>query len=132
MDPVSMIFSFFLQNPQMAVSAAERALMPGTVNVHQMQGSLVDLSRGVLHCYHRTARFSRVDYLGAPFARQGQYGAERSMVLRIHYVGIGAVNQYQMVVAVMSKDEKVRTAVIGDNAVIPYNKRCGLEEWVAP
>jgi hypothetical protein len=130
MDPISLVVSFFLQNPAMAVSAAERAMTPGSVDVARMQGSLVDMSRGVLHCYHRTARFSRVDYLGAPFARQMQYGADKSMVLRIHYAGMGGINHYQMVVAVMGKDEKVRAAVLGDNAMIPYNKRCALEEWV--
>ncbi len=130
MDPISLAISFFMQNPQMAMSATERALAPGIVNVAQMQGSLVDLSRGVLHCYHRTSRFARVDYLGAPFPRQMQYGADKSMVLRIHYAGMGGVNHYQMVVAVMNKDDRVRAAVLGDNAMVPYNKRCALEDWV--
>lgn len=130
MDPVSLAISFFMQNPSLALSATERAMAPGTVDVARMQGSLVDLSRGVLYCYHRTARFARVDYIGAPFNRQMQYGAEKSMVLRIHYAGMGGLNQYQMIVAVMGKDDKVRAAVLGDNAVIPYNKKCALEEWV--
>jgi hypothetical protein len=130
MDPVSLALSFFLQNPQLAISATERALAPGTVDVTRMQNSLVDLSRGVLNCYHRTARFGRVDYIGAPFNRQAQYGADKSVVVRIHYAGMGAMNQYQMVVAVMSRDGRVRAAVLGDTATIPYSKRCALEEWV--
>ncbi len=131
MDAVTLVLSFFLQNPQMAVSAAERAMAPGTVDVSRMQGSLVDMARGVLHCYHRTARFAHVDYLGAPYARQMQYGANKSMVLRIHYAGMGNVNRYQMVVAVMANEGRVRAAVLGDNAMMPYNKRCPLEEWVS-
>jgi hypothetical protein len=36
---------------------------------------------------------------------------------------------YEMVVAVMAKDNKVRTAVLADTATIPYNKKCQLEDW---
>ena len=130
MDPITLAISFFMQNPQLAVSATERALAPGTVDVARMQSSLVDLSRGVLNCYHHTARFGRVDYIGAPFNRQAQYGAEKSMVLRIHYAGMGALNQYEMVVAVMGRNDKVRAAVLADTATVPYSKKCALEEWV--
>ena len=130
MDPVSLALTFFLQNPQAAVSAAERATTPGTVDVARMQGSLVDLSKGVLHCYHRTARFETVDYLGAPFNRQSQYGANKSIVVRIRYAGAGAINRYEMVVAIMGKQNQVRAAVLGDTAVIPHSKRCALEDWV--
>ena len=112
------------------MSAAERATAPGTVDVARMQGSLVDLSKGVLFCYHRTARFGTVDYLGAPFNRQSQYGAETSMVVRIQYAGIGAINRYEMVVAIMRKDNMVRAAVLADTASIPHSKRCALEDWV--
>lgn len=129
MDPVSLVLTFFLQNPQLAASAAERAAAPGTVDVARMQGSLVDLSKGVLHCYHRTARFGAVDYIGAPFNRAPQYGAEKSMVVRIQYAGMGALNRYEMVVAIMLKGNMVRAAVLADTAIIPYSKRCALEDW---
>jgi len=130
MDPVSLALTFFMQNPSLAMSAAEKATAPGSVDVARMQESLVDLSKGVLLCYHRTARFGAVDYIGAPFNRQLQYGAEKSMVVRIRYAGMGAMNQYQMVVAIMGKENKVRSAVLTDTAVIPYNKKCVLEDWV--
>ena len=39
---------------------------------------------------------------------------------------------YEMLVAVMAKENSVRSAVIAENSVVPYNKRCVLEEWVSP
>jgi hypothetical protein len=37
-----------------------------------------------------------------------------------------------MVVAVMAKGNSVRSAVIAENTMVPYNKKCPLEEWVSP
>lgn len=134
MDP-TLILTFFLQNPQMAASAASTAKQvatevtrPGDVDVSKMQQSLVDMSRGVLHCYHRTARFRFVDVVQSPWPRQGQYGAQSSAVVRIQYTGVTGT-AYMMHVAVMAKEKAVRAAVINDSAVIPYNKKCALEEW---
>ena len=129
MDPVSLALTFFLNNPSMAAAAVNKATAPGTVDVSRMQESLVDLSRGVLKCYHPTARFNSVDAVGSPWPRQSQYGAEKSLVIRIRYAGLGAINRYEMVVAMMGKPDKVRAAVISDSAVIPHNKKCALEEW---
>lgn len=129
MDPVSLALTFFLKNPSIATSVADKAMSPGTVDVSKMQESLVDLSKGVLVCYHKTARFQSVDFLGSPFKRQPQYGAEKSMVVRIRYAGMGALNQYEMIVAVMGKQDAVRAAVLADSAMIPYNKKCVLEDW---
>ncbi len=49
-------------------------------------------------------------------------------MLRIQYSGLTAAH-YQMVVAVMAKDNQLRTAVLQDSATVPYNKHCQLEEW---
>ena len=129
MDPISLALTFFLKNPALAASTADKAFAPGSVDISRMRESLVDMSKGVLGCYHKTARFGNVDFLGAPYNRQLQYGAEKSMVVRIRYSGIGAINQYQMVVAIMGKQDKVRAAVLADSAVIPYSKKCELEDW---
>jgi hypothetical protein len=128
MDVVGIALSLLIRNPDLAVNLAERATAPGTVNVAQMQTSVADLARGVLHCYHRTARFHATDVAHAPWARQAQYGAENSAVLRIHYSGVSGA-RYHMVVAVMAKERMVRTAVLADAAKIPYSKGCQLEEW---
>ena len=102
---------------------------PGVVNVVQMQESLVDASMGVLQCYHKTARFRAVDSLYSSWDRQSQYGAEQAEVIKIQFEGVSG-SPYEMIVAVMRKDNSVRTAVIDENTVIRYNKHCELEHWV--
>jgi hypothetical protein len=123
--------SLLMKNPNVAHSAAElaqRATAPGIVDVAKMQTSVVDLARGVVTCYHRTAHFRAVDVAPGPFDRQSQYGAENSAVMRIQYSGVTGM-PHQMIVAVMAKENQVRTAVLSDSDRIPYSKRCQLEEW---
>ena len=119
------------KNPDMAASAADAALKPGSVDIAKMQGSLVDTAKGILTCYHRTGKFRQVDILGTPWNRAEQYGAERSAVVRIQFQGM-TTTPYQMIVAVMIKGNAVRSAVIQENTIIPYNKRCQLEDWSTP
>lgn len=131
MDPITLLVAALAKNPDIATSAAKSFTTPGTVDVGRMQTSLVDLSRGILSCYHKTAKFRQTDVIATPWERQGQYGAERSAVIRISFTGITGI-PYEMLVAVMAKGNSVRSAVIAESATIPYNKRCALEEWVAP
>jgi hypothetical protein len=131
MDPISLLVFALAKNPDATASAAKSLTTPGTVDVAKMQGSLVDLSNGVLACYHKTAKFHQTDIVKTPWERQSQYAAERSAVIRIKFSGI-SMAQYEMVVAVMAKGNSVRAAVIAENALIPYNKKCVLEDWVKP
>jgi hypothetical protein len=96
--------------------------------VAKMQTTFADFSRGVLQCYHRTARYQFADVIQKPWSRQSQYGADNSAVIRIRYVGATGA-PYEMVVGVLAKEKQVRTAVLQDNAKIPYSKKCSLEEW---
>lgn len=131
MDPVTIALSLLMKNPNMVSSAAEaaqRATSPGIVDVAKMQTSVADLARGVITCYHKTASFRSVDVAQGPWVRQSQYAADNSAVMRINYQGVTGM-PYQMIVAVMAKENQVRTAVLSDNATVPYSKRCQLEEW---
>jgi hypothetical protein len=128
MDPVSILVMALAKNPDLAASAVESATKPGAVDVAKMQTSLADVSRGILTCYHKTAKFRQTDIIATPWERAWQYNAERSAVLRISFQGISST-PYQMVVAVMAKGNAVRSAVINENTLIPYNKKCQLEEW---
>jgi hypothetical protein len=130
-EPISLILMALAKNPEMATSAAQSMTKPGAVDVAKMQGSLVDLSKGVLTCYHKTAKFRQTDIVKTPWERQGQYGAERSAVIKISFSGM-STNKYEMLVAVMVKGNSVRTAVIDENTVIPYSKKCALEDWASP
>lgn len=128
MDPISAALAFFLKNPTMAATVVEKATAPAVVNVDRMHESFADLSRGVLKCYHKTAHYQVADVVQRPWPRQAQYAADNSAVIRIRYTGISA-SQYEMVVAVMVRNDQVRTAVLADSALIHYNKKCQLEEW---
>lgn len=80
MDSVSLLVMALAKNPDLAQSAAQSAMKPGAVDVAKMQGSLVDLSRGILTCYHKTATFRQTDIVATPWDRAWQYGAQRSAV----------------------------------------------------
>lgn len=130
MDPISMILAFALQNPQVAAQAVNGYSAPGQVNAARLQESVADFAMETLSCYHRSSRFRGVEVLGTPWAGQATYGAENSVVLRIHLVGVSG-SAYQMVVAAMAKGNNFRTFVLQENTIIPYNKRCGLEQWTS-
>jgi hypothetical protein len=79
---------------------------------------------------HPSAAASAIenDVIQQPWARQSQYAADNSAVVRIRYTGL-LTTTYEMVVAVMVKNDQVRTAVLGDTALVPFNKKCQLEQW---
>jgi len=130
MSLAGLALSWMLSNPQTAAAGAAHAIRPGTVDTAVMQQSFADLTRGVLNCYHRTARYVVADVIQAPWDRQAQYSADQSAVVRIVYTGVTGA-QYQMFVAILAKQNAVRAAVLGDSARIPYSKQCELEQWTA-
>lgn len=130
MDPISMILALAMRNPQLATQAANGYSTPGQVDVARIESSVADLATQTLNCYHRSSRFRGVEMLGAPWPAQGNFGADASVVLRIHFSGLTGT-PYQMTVAAMVKDRAYRTFVINENSVVPYNKRCELEYWTA-
>ncbi|MBV8503390.1 MAG: hypothetical protein JO006_16925 [Paucibacter sp.] len=128
MFPIALLVSALAKNPDLAASAVQTATKPGAVDVAKMQGSLVDLSKGILKCYHHTANFQQTDIVGSPWDRAWQYGAERSAVLRIRFTGLTSA-RYEMVVAVMAKGDAVRSAVISENSPVHHSGKCELEDW---
>jgi hypothetical protein len=130
MDLVTLAFTFLMQNPGKAVAGAQHLARPGAVDVAQMKESFADFSRGILNCYHRTARYQIAQVLQSPWTHQDQYRADKSALISIHYSGVSGA-QYQMVVAVLAKGSAVRTAVINDTAAIRYSNKCQLEQWTS-
>jgi hypothetical protein len=124
--------ALLLLKNQGAISSAaqmgQRATAPGIVDVAKMQTSVADLAREVVTCYHRTARFNSVELGPSPWDRQSQYGADNSGLLRIRYSGVTGMH-HEMIVAVMTKENQVRTAVLRDTDRVPYAKGCQLEDW---
>lgn len=128
MDPVSIILSFAMNNPQATSNLVADYKAPGQIEVSRLKSSLADFAMETLICYHKSARFRGVDVLGAPWRQQSKYGATGSVVMRISFTGISG-NPYEMIVAAMAKDQSYRTYVINESTIIPYNKRCSLEHW---
>ncbi len=131
MDPIiiTKLLTVLLNNPSIVADGVNKFNQPGIVNAVQMQESLADASMGVLQCYHKSARFRAVDVLSSSWDRQAQYGAEQSEIIKIHFQGASR-SPYEMVVAVMRKENSIRAAVIKENTLIPYNKHCELEHWI--
>lgn len=130
MDPISMIISLALKNPQAAANTLNELERPGQVDAAQLNSSLIDFARQTLKCYHKTARFIDADMIGGPWQYQSKYGANASVLLSIKFQGGFTGSPYEMVVAAMAKDSAYRTAVLRDSAVIAYNDKCELQEWV--
>lgn len=130
MDPISMILAFALKNPQATTQGLIEINRPGTVDVSQLQSSMIDFARQTLKCYHKTARFIDADVLGAPWKYHYKYGANNSVVMKITFQGAFTSNPYEMVIAAMSKEGAFRTAIIQDTAMITSNKNCAMEEWI--
>jgi hypothetical protein len=128
MDPVSIALALLMKHPAEAAAAVQKATAPASVDVGQMRESFADLSTGILKCYHKTAHYQFSDVVQQPWSRQSQYAAENSAIIRIKYTGI-STTPYEMIVAVMVRNDQVRTAVLADTAIVPFNKKCQLEQW---
>jgi hypothetical protein len=87
------------------------------------------MTRAILRCYHGTARYRSADVVERPWARQAQYGAQRSALVRIDYSGISSA-KYAMIVAVMARNGALRAHVVDDNARIQANPKCALANWM--
>jgi hypothetical protein len=87
-----------------------------------------DLGKGILKCYHGTARFRSAHLLEAPWHKQPEYGADRSALIRISYLGASG-QQYSMMVGLIGKQTKIRAAIQSDNAKVPASGKCGLNNW---
>jgi hypothetical protein len=93
--------------------------------------SIGEIGEGVLHCYHPSGKFRTVDIVQYPWDRGPQYNATHSALMRIDWNGAVLNTRYVMVVALVERDGKIHAVVQEDNATIPQNRRCGLDQWLA-
>lgn len=126
-DPFS-LGMLIIKNRAALTETTQQAMRPGQVDSAKLTESFADLSRQILNCYHRTARYQFADPIAANWPRQNQYGATDSVVIRINYEGVTR-QRYVMHVAVLAKQNAVRTVVINDNAVMRWSRDCELENW---
>ncbi|WP_156167827.1 hypothetical protein [Vogesella sp. EB] len=128
MNSAILLLQLISPNPQLIPDAAEQYQSPAQVQVTESPISLADFAMQTLSCYHQSARFRGVNLLSRQWSQQYKYGAEQAIVFKIYFEGMSGA-PYQMVVAGMRNGSKVRTAVIGENTVIAYNRYCELERW---
>jgi len=96
---------------------------------YQLPQSLAEVGETVLKCYHKTGRFRSIDVIQIPWERGNQYSATNSGIFQINWNGGFLKTPYVMHVALVEREGEFRTVVQGDNAHIPYNKRCMFEKW---
>lgn len=106
------------------------SVAPPQVQQTQSVQSIGEIGEGVLHCYHPTGKFRTVDVIQSPWMRGPQYKAGHSALIRIDWNGAFLKTRYVMVVALVERDGKIHAVVQGDNAAIPRNPRCGLDQWL--
>jgi hypothetical protein len=96
----------------------------------RMPEAFADIAKSILHCYHHTARYRMADVAQIPWDREGQYSpSDNSALIRIRYFGATADDPYEMNVALVSRQAKLRTAVVNDTSPRLRNADCQLENW---
>jgi hypothetical protein len=86
-------------------------------------------AKGVLNCYHPTARYRAASNVKRPWERQAQYGAKGSALVSIEYVGVSNAN-YTMVIGVLTKPGAIKTGIRSDTAKVRAYENCELNDWV--
>ena len=88
-----------------------------------------DFARGVLKCYHPTARYQSAAITQRPWPKQAEYDAKAAALISIEYVGISNAN-YTMTVGVLAKPQALKTVIQSDTAKVHAYENCELANWV--
>jgi len=131
MDPptlAALIATFLLQAPAGPGGERPEAAVDAAI---ARQATFAELSKGIVLCYHESARNPRAEVLQRPWKRQDQYRADDSALILVTFYGALTGRQYEMRVALLARNEpkQVRTAVQADSAPFNPNRRCALDQW---
>jgi hypothetical protein len=99
------------------------------IAVVQKDQRFADFAKGVLNCYHPTARYQSAAIEKRPWAQQAKYGAKSSALVSIEYLGVSNAN-YTMTVGVLAKPQALKTVIETDTAKVHAYESCELAEWV--
>jgi hypothetical protein len=113
--------------PQQSAKAPKKPI-PKIATVQKDQ-RFADFAKGVLKCYHPTARYQSAAIEKRPWAQQKKYGAKGSAVVGIDYIGVSNAS-YRLVVAVLAKPEAIKTIIQSDTAKVHAYENCELNDWV--
>ncbi len=128
-DLLTMVLSFVLQSAQPGLAEAMRPGAAAPRGFAPQSAALPDLGAAVLQCYFATGRFRAVQVLQRPWTEAGQYQADRSAVIRLHWTGGFTGRPYMTDVALMERGGMARGVVLGSNAILPPSTQCALERW---
>jgi hypothetical protein len=95
----------------------------------RMPETFAELATSILHCYHSTARFEAAVVAQTPWDHASRYGGDNSALIRIRYHDSGAGDPYEIHVGLVSRQDEIRTTVVGDSAPAHWNAACRLERW---
>ena len=131
MDPATLaalVATFLLQ--QRAGPGGERPESAVDAAIAR-QAKFAELSKGIVLCYHESARNPRGEVLQRPWKRQAEHRADDSALVLITFYGALTGREYEMRVALLARNDskQVRTAVQADNAPFNPNRRCALDSW---
>jgi len=113
--------------PQQSAKAPKKPI-PKIATVQKDQ-RFNDFAKGVLKCYHPTARYQSASIEKRPWSQQKKYGAKGSALVGIDYIGVSNAS-YRLVVGVLAKPEAIKTVIESDTAKVHAYENCELNDWV--
>lgn len=135
-DPVTLIeivtFLSQLNAAAQALPPADTQHRPNTPRIRElvMPESPAELGKIVLKCYHPSGRFVSIDMIQKPWVRGKNYGADKSVFIRINWRGALSNSPYYTLVGLVGRRGHFRAAVQGDNAPFPPSGQCRFNDWV--
>ena len=129
LDPAVLAFAMtMVASPPQLPPGVHKKPQPAMAKVQKDQ-RFADFARGVLKCYHPTARYQGAAIERRPWPKQKQYGAKGSALVSIEYLGVSNAH-YTLVVGVLAKPSAVKTVIDSDTAVVKAYESCELADWV--
>jgi hypothetical protein len=113
--------------PQQAAKAPKKPILK--IAQVQKDQRFADFAKGVLKCYHLTARYQSAAIEKRPWPLQTKYGAKGSALVSIEYLGVSNAN-YTMTVGVLAKPGAIKTVIQSDTAKVRAYENCELADWV--
>ena len=121
-------FALTMIAPPPQSTKAPKKPVPKIATVQQ-DPRFADFAKGVLKCYHPTARYQAAAIEKRPWPQQAKYGAKGSALVSIDYIGVSNAN-YTMAIGVLGKPGAIKTVIQSDNAKVHAYENCELAEWV--
>jgi hypothetical protein len=128
-EEIFQVINFLAAHPASPASYSGVSPLGPEATETRMPEIFADVATSILHCYHHTARYQLADVVQSPWEHEGQYGGDNSALIRIRYLGGSSGDLYEIDVGLVSRQDRIRTAVVNDNSPIRWDAECRLETW---